>query len=154
VITENQKFTFGGLNITFYMAPGTTVGAPALLIPVTDNGQSHLISLMGGMGVPPRLDQDNNMPPRNAGLEAYIASAQKIKRMGIAAGADGVISTHPDFEGTVRNLEIMRHRKPGDPNPWILGKDGFARYMDVVTEVAKTVEAMIKDPARTKAASH
>ena len=65
VITENQKFTFGGTTITFYMAPGTTVGAPALLIPVTDNGQPHLLSLMGGMGVPPRLDQDTNAPPRS-----------------------------------------------------------------------------------------
>jgi metallo-beta-lactamase class B len=148
VITENQKFTFGGVTLTFYMAPGTTVGAPAVLIPVTDNGTPHVLSLMGGMGVPPRLDQDNNTPPRNAGLLAYIASAQKIKKTGMAAGADGVISTHPDFEGTVKNLEIMRHRKPGDPNPWVLGKEGFARYMDVVTETAKAVEAMIKDPAR------
>jgi len=154
VITENEKFTFGGVTLKFYMAPGTTVGAPAVLIPVTDNGQPHLLSLMGGMGVPPRLEPDTNTPPRNAGLEAYIASAQKIKKMGTAAGADGVISTHPDFEGTVRNLETMRHRKPGDPNPWVLGKDGFARYMDVVTEVAKAVEAMLKDPARTKPATH
>ena len=132
------------------MAPGTTVGAPAMLIPVTDNGKPHLMSLMGGMGVPRGLEQDKNAPPRNAGLTAYIQSAQKIKKLGMAAGADGVVSTHPDFEGTVAHLETMKTRKAGDPNPWVLGKDGFARYMDVVYEVAKTVEAEVKDPASPK----
>jgi metallo-beta-lactamase class B len=151
VITENEKFTFGGVTLTFYMAPGTTVGAPAVLIPVTDNGQPHLLSLMGGMGAAPRLGPDKNNPPRSPGIEAYVASAEKVKARGMAAGADGVISTHPDFDGTVKKLEIMRHRKAGDPNPWVLGKDGFARYMDVVTESAKTIEAMAKDPAVAKA---
>jgi metallo-beta-lactamase class B len=152
VISEGQKLTLGETTITLYMAPGTTVGAPAMLIPVTDNGKPHLMSLMGGMGVPRGLEQDSNTPPRNAGLLAYIQSAQKIKKMGQAAGADGVVSTHPDFEGTVAKLETMKTRKATDPNPWVLGKDGFARYMDVVYEVAKTVEAEAKDAARLKAA--
>ncbi len=150
VITENQKFTFGGVTLTFYLAPGTTVGAPAVLIPVTDNGKPHMLSLMGGMGMPPRLDPDTNKPPRSAGLLAYMDSAQKVKKVGQAAGVDGVISTHPDFDGTVRNLDLVKNRKPGEPNPWVIGKDAFARYMDIIVEVGKTVEAEIKDPARAK----
>ena len=153
VIGEGQKLTLGNTTITFTLTPGHTPGSWAALIPVTDNGTPHMLALSSGMGIPPHFKPDDHTPKRDAGIEVYLDSVQKIKKFGMGAGADGAISTHPIFDGTIPNTAKVKTRKPGDPNPWILGKDGFARFMDVNYEVAKTVEAMLNERAAAKPGS-
>lgn len=149
-ITDGQKLTLGGTTVNLYLAPGHTPGSMAAIIPVTDNGTPHVLSLAGGMGIPPQLDPDTSTPKKSEGLKVYLSSVQKVKKNGQDAGADGAISTHPIFDGTIPNTAKIKNRKPGDPNPWILGKEGFARFMDVNFEVAKTIEAMINERAAAK----
>ena len=153
VIADGQKLTLGDTTVDLYLAPGHTPGSMAAIFHVTDHGAPHVVSMMGGMGIPPHLDPDTNTPKRDEGLKVYLNSVSRVKQNGIAAGADVVISTHPIFDGTITNTPKIEARKAGDPNPWVLGKDGFARFMDANYEIAKTIEAMIKERAAAKASN-
>ena len=46
-ITDGQKLTLGNTTLTMYITPGHTPGTMSMLVPVTDNGRSHLLSLLG-----------------------------------------------------------------------------------------------------------
>ena len=35
-------------------------------------------------------------------------------------------------DGSEANIARIKARKPGEPNPWVLGKDGYGRYLQAV----------------------
>ena len=39
------------------------------------------------------------------------------------AGADVLIANHPEQDGAKRKLAALALRKPGDPNPYVIGND-------------------------------
>ena len=39
--------------------------------------------------------------------------------------------------GSKQKLAAVEHRKPGDPNPYVVGKDSVQRYLTVEEECAK-----------------
>jgi metallo-beta-lactamase class B len=78
-------------------------------------------------------------------LHVNLDKMKRLIKLGQAAGVDGAISTHPIFDGTIAKTVEIRRRKPGDANPWVLGKEKWARYMEADLEVAETVGAMEKE---------
>jgi len=143
-ITDGQTLSLGGTTVRLFITPGHTPASMAAIFPVTDRGTPHLVGLFGGNGLPMHLEK--NIGPdgleTDAGLLAYIASVKRFATLGHAAGVDVAISTHPIFDGSIANAEKITHRGPNDPNPWVLGKDRWSRYMQVQLEVAETVKAM------------
>ena len=47
---------------------------------------------------------------------------------------DTLIGNHQTQDGAVENLELLKIRRAGDPNPFVLGKEGYLRYVDINTE--------------------
>jgi metallo-beta-lactamase class B len=134
-IADGQKLVLGDTTVALYLSPGHTPGSMSAIFPVTDGGQRHVVSLFGGTG----------LPTTRAGLETYLGSVERLIRAGINATADVAISTHPIFDGTDdKALALAANpRRPGTPNPWVLGHSGYLRYMMVNLEVAQTVRAMM-----------
>jgi len=143
-IVDGQKLTLGKTTVTLYLSPGHTPGSMSAIFPVTDNGVPHVVSMFGGTGIPTQMAPTE----ANAGLKTYLASVERLIKLGQAAHADVAISTHPIFDGTVAKIAKSRNRKPGEPNLWVLGESGYLRYMMVNLEVAQTVEAMIEERAK------
>ena len=141
-ITDGQKLTLGETTVVLYLSPGHTPASMSAIFPVTDNGQPHVLALFGGTGIPPHVAPDTSSPQKDSGVLVYLESVRRLIKLGQAAGVDGAISTHPIFDGTIAKTSEIRSRKPGDANPWVLGKSKWVRYMEVDLEVAETIKAM------------
>ena len=133
VATDGQKLTLGGETLTLYITPGHTPGTISTLVPVKEAGQSHLAAEWGGTVITPATP----IPM----LQAYVKSAARFRDVAEGAGADVIITNHTAFDGTLTKLDALRTRKPGDPNPYIVGKDAVRRYLIVAEECGKATLA-------------
>jgi metallo-beta-lactamase class B len=136
VVTDGQKLTLGDTTLTFTLTPGHTPGTVSTLIPVKDNGAPHLVAEWGGTGF--------NFPRAAETFRTYAASAEKFRSLAMKAGADTLISNHPNLDGSKTKMPALALRKPGDPHPYVIGKDAVAGYMTVAAECAKAVLAGMK----------
>ena len=133
VVTDGQKLTLGDTTITMYITPGHTLGTISTLIPVKDNGKPHLAMEWGGTAFTAATPLDQ--------LKSYISSAARFQDLAVGAGADVIIANHTVFDGTLEKLAALQERKPGAPNPWVVGKDSVTRYLTVASECAKAAVA-------------
>lgn len=112
--TDRQdRPTLGNTTVTLYITPSHTPGMVSALIPGTWNGQPHLLSFYGGTGTPASLGPT----PYAGGLLEYRKSLARLTRLGIDAGADGVISDHPVSDDTPQKVAIVMSRGRSGPNP-------------------------------------
>ena len=73
------------------------------------------------------------------------ASAERFRDLAARAGADIVIANHTNFDGSKTKLPQLAARRPGEQNPYVIGKEGVLRYMTVVDECAKAGLARLKN---------
>jgi metallo-beta-lactamase class B len=124
--TDGQTLTLGDTTITLYVTPGHTPGTLSVLMPVRDNGATHLAALWGGTG----LNADR------PSLEQYVASARRFSDIARKAGADVMLSNHTDWDGSKGYLPQLRARVPGTSNPYVVGTPSVMRFMTVAEECA------------------
>ena len=70
-------------------------------------------------------------------FETYSQSARRFKEIAAKAGADVLISNHTIFDGSKTKIPALERRKPGEKNPYVIGKDSVQRYLTVVDECAQ-----------------
>jgi len=139
VATDGQKLTLGDTTITLYKTPGHTLGTLSAVIPVKDNGTPHVAVSWGGtafnwMAGPAAYITPER--PQRFWFETYSASAKRFKAVAAQAGADVLISNHTIFDGSKTKLPALEKRRPGDPHPYVIGKEGVQRYLTVAEECA------------------
>ncbi len=127
-IADGQAITLGGETIRLYITPGHTRGTVSMLIPVIDHGQKHMAAIWGGTGF--------NFPHEAARFDAYSNAARRFAGFAKAAGADVLLSPHPDFDGSVHKIAALQTRKAGAPNPFVVGPEGVTRYFETISECA------------------
>jgi metallo-beta-lactamase class B len=138
IATDGQKLKLGDVTITMYITPGHTPGTISYLIPVKDKGAPHLVAEWGGTAF--------NFPRSPEAFKIYAASAQRFGDIAAKAGADALISNHSDYDGSKAKIPALQARKPGDPNPYVIGTDGVKRYMRVAEECSKAWEIRTRNP--------
>lgn len=129
VVTDGEKLTLGDTTITLYVTPGHTAGTISTLVPVKDGGRAHLAAEWGGTAISPTTP----IPM----LQAYVRSAERFRDLALGGGADVLITNHTAFDSALAKLDALRQRKPGEPNPYIVGKDTVRRYLTVAEECGK-----------------
>jgi metallo-beta-lactamase class B len=134
VATDGQRLTLGDTTLTLFLTPGHTPGTISTLIPVTDQGRPHVAAEWGGTGFNFTITPDK---PRVFWLETYGSSAERFRDAVTKAGADVLIANHPEQDGAKRKLAALAVRKPGEPNPYVIGADSVRRYLTMVDECAK-----------------
>ena len=120
--------------------PIYTLGTLSTLIPVTDHGTKHMAAHWGGTAFNWMANRAVYITPERPAsfwFETYSASARRFKDITSAAGVDVLISNHTIFDGSKTKLPALKNRKPGDPNPYVIGKDSVQRYLTVVNECAQ-----------------
>ena len=118
VAEDGQEITVGDTTIRILLTPGHTLGTISMIIPARWEGETQYVTLAGGSGM---LD-----PSLTA---TYHDSFHKLWEAGGAVGAEGVLSTHAFMHGAIEKLEALGEADRGDANPFLLGQDGYERFM-------------------------
>src|SRR5712691_7735951 len=134
VVTDGQKLTLGDTTLTMYLTPGHTPGTISTIVPVRDQGRPHVAAEWGGTGFNFTITPDK---PRRYWFETYASSADHFRDAVKKAGADVLIANHPNQDGAKAKLAALAKRKPGDPNPYVIGNDSVTRYVTMVGECAR-----------------
>jgi metallo-beta-lactamase class B len=121
VIADGQRLTLGDTTVTFYVTPGHSAGSISAIFNVTDNGVRHVVGYMGGMGSP------NNEANRNQIIKSYT----RWQTIAASAGVDALIANHAAQDNAIEKVEFLRVRRPGAPNPLVVGADRHRRYFEI-----------------------
>ncbi|OFW27974.1 MAG: hypothetical protein A3H97_16120 [Acidobacteria bacterium RIFCSPLOWO2_02_FULL_65_29] len=140
VATDGMKLTLGDTTLTLHKTPGHTLGTISTLIPVKDNGVPHLAAYWGGTafnwwrGSAAYITPER--PPK-FWFQTYSNSARRFRDIVSTSGADVIVSNHTIFDGSKTKIPALATRKPGQPNPYVIGKEAVMRYLTVVDECAQ-----------------
>jgi metallo-beta-lactamase class B len=129
VATDGMEIRVGDQKVTLHLTPGHTLGTISTLIPVKDGNRSHVAAAWGGTSF-------SATTPREQ-VNLYVNSAARFRDLAAKAGADVLIANHTLFDGTIAKTATLAKRRPGDPNPYVIGKDGVSRYLTVAEECAR-----------------
>jgi metallo-beta-lactamase class B len=135
-VVDGQKLTLGDTTVTLYVTPGHTPATVSAIVPVRDAGTVRTLSLFGSVAFPPSLEPTD----RTGGLRKYDESVQRFAEISKKAGAVGILNTHVFAEGGLGRLAAARARKPGQPNPFLIGADATARYYGILHECLQAAE--------------
>ena len=127
VITEGQPIVLGDERIVAYLVPPHTPGSMGFIFPVKDNGKTHMAGLFGSVLLITTLTDDEGMKTH---LKAIVHWKQETKK----AKVDVELQNHPLMDDFSTKLAKLKERKAGQPNPFIVGQTGYARFVDVMAE--------------------
>lgn len=126
VITDGQTLTVGDVTFTFAMVPGHTPGAIAVAFPVREGQVMRMAGLFGGsILIPGRIPDD--------GLRQYIQSIEHWAAVSRRLQVDVEIQNHPMYDGLGAKLARLKQRAPGQPHPFVVGPDGYQRFLAVMS---------------------
>ena len=126
-MADGGSLTLGDTSVTFYLTPGHTRGDMSAIYKVTDNGAAHVVGYFGGTGGGRDADTEREQ----------IASLERWKEVSRKAGVDVNITNHPLHSEALEKEYLLRYRAPGAPNPFVLGRAVYQRYIEVQQECAK-----------------
>jgi metallo-beta-lactamase class B len=139
VATDGYKLTLGDTTLALHLTPGHTPGTISTIIPLRDGSTRHVAMLWGGTGFnwrsgSPRYIQPNT--PATFWYENYANSARKMRDIAAKAGADVVLSNHPQYDNSTTRLPMMAKRSAGQPHPYVIGRESVGRFITVAEECA------------------
>jgi metallo-beta-lactamase class B len=124
-VKEGEPVVLGDLKITPVAIPGHTPGSMAYIFPVKDNGQTHMAGIYGGTVLTPGIVSDE-------GLATYLKSVKHYKEEAGKAGVDVIMQNHPLMYPLPDMLDQLARRKKDEPNPFVVGKASYQKFVDVM----------------------
>lgn len=131
VAAEGQAITLGGEKVIPVLIPGHTPGSMGLIFDVTDGGKRHVAALFGGT-----ILTAGRIPEE--GLLQYLRSIDNFKETAKQSKVDVELQNHPLYDGLEEKLAALRNRKPGAPNPFVVGQANYGKFLDVMAECMRT----------------
>ena len=129
---DGYRLELGGTVLTLHATPGHTPGTISTIFPVRDGDASHVAALWGGTAFNFIGDDDEAM-----WFRAYVSSAERFAEIARAAGADVLLSNHPQYDGSTTKLPALASRSPDAPHPYVIGPESIDRYLTVAAECAR-----------------
>jgi metallo-beta-lactamase class B len=124
-VKEGEPVVLGDLKVMPFAIPGHTPGSMAYIFAVKDNGKTHMAGVYGGTVLTPGIVSDE-------GLATYLKSVQHYKEESRKAGVDVIMQNHPLMYPLPDMLDQLAKRKKGDPNPFVVGKANYQKFVDVM----------------------
>ena len=125
---DGMKLSVGDASVQVVTMPGHTAGTLSFLFEVKDNGKPLRVAYVGGTAIPFDGKPDY--------YDTYIASSRKMAKAAADFGATVVLSNHTEFDNGYYKSHTAAHRKPGDANPFDVGRASVGRYFTVVDNCA------------------
>ncbi len=126
--TDGMKLSVGDASVQIVTMPGHTAGTLSFLFEVKDNGKPLRIAYVGGTAIP--------FDGTAAYYDGYIASAKKMAKAAADFGATAMVSNHTEFDNAYYKAHTAADRKPGEANPFDVGRAAVGRYFTVVEDCA------------------
>lgn len=132
-IADGQRLTVGNTTITFGHMPGHTPGTVAMTFQVRDKGVPRTVLFTGGALQVPNKDS----------LRAFEHIMNDYFK---AQKPEMVFNSHPLTMND--GLAMMRQirQNPNGPNPYVMGQERMARYMDIML-LCRKAWVVEKDPS-------
>jgi metallo-beta-lactamase class B len=124
--TDGMKLSVGDASVQIVTMPGHTAGTLSFLFEVKDNGRPLRIAYVGGTAIP--------FDGTAAYYDLYIASVKKMAKAAADFGATALMSNHTEFDNGYYKAHTAANRKPGEANPFDVGRAAVGRYFTVVEE--------------------
>ena len=126
-IGEGDVLTFGGTSIHVFETPGHSPGSLSFIFNVTDEGRPHTICTWGGSG----------LPVTRGNRKLYAESARRFAQVCREYGVDAEFANHPFVDMSLPRYEICRSIIKGVANPFVIGNDAIARYVETLAQMAE-----------------
>jgi metallo-beta-lactamase class B len=140
VATDGMMLTLGDTTLTLSVTPGHTLGTISTLVPVKDRGVAHVAAAWGGTAFNWMTGPAAYITPERPArfwFQTYSDSARRFRDIAAKAGADIMIANHTNFDESKRKLPAVQARTPGQPHPYVVGREGVSRYLTVADECAQ-----------------
>ena len=127
ILVEGQPVSLGAETVTPVFIPGHTPGSMGLMFPVKDGSKTHVAGLFGGtILVAGRIPDE--------GLQQYLRSIAHFKEKAKEMKVDVELQNHPVYDNMPEKLAQLSSRKPGAPNPFVVGAANYGKFLDVMAE--------------------
>jgi metallo-beta-lactamase class B len=130
VAVEGQAITVGDAAFTPVMVPGHTPGSMGVVFPVQDGSTTRMAALFGGSILTPGRISDD-------GLRQYISSIGHFADVTRRMNVEVEIQNHPMYDGFLAKLDRLSKRTPGEPNPFVVGRESYQRFLRVMSGCAQ-----------------
>jgi metallo-beta-lactamase class B len=110
-LLDGMKIKIGSVIFQIIATPGHSPGCLSFIFPVTDNGETHMAGIMGGSAV----------WPTQVETQLYKSSVEYFKAFAQASKCDVGLAFHSQES----DFAQLRIRKPGEPNPLVIGQEKF-----------------------------
>lgn len=125
-VTDGQVLTVGDTAFTFVMIPGHTPGSVGIVFPIEDGSTMRTAGLFGGsILIPTRIPDE--------GIRQYLQSIEQWRAVTRKLNVDVEIQNHPMYDGFAGKLQRLARRTPAEPNPFVVGREGYQRFLDVMS---------------------
>jgi metallo-beta-lactamase class B len=125
-VTDGQTVAVGDVTFTFATIPGHTPGSVGIVFPVKDGAATRMAGLFGGsILIPTRIPDE--------GLRQYMKSIEHWGDVTRKMNVEVEIQNHPMYDGFVAKLQRLKQRKAPEPNSFVVGRDGYRRFLDVMS---------------------
>ncbi|KAF4539119.1 Beta-lactamase [Lasiodiplodia theobromae] len=156
-LEDGQTLVVGDVAFEVVLTPGHTPGTLSLIFPVWEEGDEgggscaddgsgtvggakkgrggrgtqHVAGLSGGTAT----------PAGRAAREEKVRSQERFAAIARERGVDVLLSNHHVADGALWNADLLKYRAPGAPNPFVVGVDGFERYMRINAVSTRVIAA-------------
>ncbi len=125
---DGARLSVGDTSVQIVTTPGHTAGTLSYLFEIRDNGRPLRVAYVGGTAIPFNGTDDY--------YDGYIASVRKMKKAAADFGATVLLSNHSEFDNGYLKAHTAADRKPGEANPFDVGRDAVDRYFTVTEDCA------------------
>jgi metallo-beta-lactamase class B len=136
--TDGMKLSVGDASVQIVTTPGHTAGTLSFLFEIKDNGKPLRVAYVGGTAIP--------FDGQAAYYDGYIASVRKMAKAAADFGATVLLSNHTEFDNGYYKAHTAANRKPGDANPFEVGRDAVGRYFTVVEQCSTAAKLRAAGP--------
>lgn len=125
VLVEGQVVVLGDFKLTPIAVPGHTPGSMGFIFPVKDNGKAYMAAMYAGTVLTPGFVSDD-------GLQTYAKSVTHFEAETKKAKVEVELQNHPLMDPIQPKLDKLKTRKPGEPNPFVIGRNDYQKFLQVM----------------------
>ncbi len=122
-ITDGEPIVLGDVKVIPVLIPGHTPGSLGLIFPVKDGGKTHMAGMVGG-GMLPQGSPDQ--------MKVFLHSLSLFEDWAKRMKVDVELQNHPIMDGFADRLKALHARKPGEPNPFVVGQENYSKFLQVM----------------------
>ena len=136
---EGQQVGLGDVKITPVLTPGHTPGSMAFIFPVKENGKTYIAGMFGGTML-------TTTRPTPEQFEQYLNSIAHFRAEAVKAGVEVELQNHPLMDDFTGRLAQIKEGRKGAANPFIVGREDYPVFLDVMASCLKAQIAMRGQP--------